>query len=105
MRIFLILLLCFPIISEAQPIFECPEFPTEPISSATYREWSVELEYSTSKRDITIAVYSIEAVDEKRYTLFVKYYVGTSFHVSLGPYFYDISFESEDDTSLSWVLQ
>lgn len=60
------------------------------------RDWSLELEYSTSKRDITIAGYSIEDVDEKRYTFFAKYYVGTSFHVSLGPYVYDISFEDKE---------
>jgi hypothetical protein len=128
MRIFLLILLFLPLLSSAQenppPIFECPECPTEQISSATYRnksfgtilggyqisntwvpdkitgsytqifnrDWSLEVEYASSKKDITIAGYSLSQADEKRYTLFVKYYVGTSFHVSLGPYFYDISF-------------
>lgn len=56
------------------------------------RDWSLEFEYASSKRDITIAGYKVLDLDEKRYTLLVKYYIGTSFHLSLGPYIYDIAF-------------
>jgi hypothetical protein len=55
------------------------------------RDWSIELEYSTSKRNVKLFGSELGEMREDRYTLFGKYYVGNSFHVSGGPFMYDIS--------------
>lgn len=48
--------------------------------------WSLEVEYATSKRDMKIVGYEIGNMREDRITFFTKYYIGNSFHVSFGPY-------------------
>lgn len=49
------------------------------------RDWSLEFEYATSERNVTIAGTDLGKMEEQRYTLFAKYYVGNSFYVSFGP--------------------
>lgn len=49
------------------------------------REWSLEFEYATSERNVTLAGTDLGEMKEERYTLFAKYYIGNSFHVSFGP--------------------
>jgi hypothetical protein len=60
------------------------------------KSWGVELEYATSKRDVDIVGIDLGELKEDRYTLFAKYFVGNSFHVSIGPYMYDIEMETDD---------
>lgn len=50
------------------------------------RDWSMEFEYATSERNVTLAGIDLGEMKEDRYTLLGKYYVGNSFHVSFGGY-------------------
>jgi hypothetical protein len=60
------------------------------------RDFSLELEYATSKRDVQIAGFDAGELKEERYTFLVKYYVGTSFHIGLGPYIAKLSLQLDD---------
>jgi hypothetical protein len=58
--------------------------------------WSLELEYATSKREVEIVGVELGSIREQRYTFFVKYYVGNSFHVSVGPYRSQLTIETSE---------
>jgi hypothetical protein len=60
------------------------------------RSFSLELEYAGSERQLDIAGIDVGTLNEKRYSVMLKYYIGKSFHVSLGPYANDIAFELSD---------
>lgn len=55
------------------------------------REWSIEFEYATSERNVTLASVDLGSMREDRYTLLGKYYVGNSFHVSFGGYLSELT--------------
>jgi hypothetical protein len=60
------------------------------------RSFSAELEYATSQRNISIAGVDVGLLKESRYTFLFKYYIGNTFHVSLGPYVSDLSFDLDN---------
>lgn len=57
------------------------------------RAWSLEFEYATSERNVTIAGTDLGSMKEDRYTFFAKYYIGNSFHVSFGPMLSEITID------------
>jgi hypothetical protein len=60
------------------------------------RRFSLELEYAISKRDVDIVGFDIGELEEDRYTFFLKYYIGNSFNLSLGPYISQLSLTLDD---------
>lgn len=59
------------------------------------KHWSMEFEYATSGRDLEIVGVDLGDINEDRYTLLLKYYIGNSFHVSAGPYMYNIKIKTK----------
>lgn len=55
------------------------------------RQWSIEGEYATSQKDITLVGINLGMMKEDRYSLLAKYYIGNSFHVSFGGYMSEIN--------------
>lgn len=60
------------------------------------RNFSLEFEYAGSKRDIEIVGLDIGELDEKRYSLFLKYYLSKTFYINVGPYLSDLTFDLSD---------
>jgi hypothetical protein len=63
------------------------------------RDFSLELEYATSKKDIKVAGFDAGTLKEERYTFLVKYYIGASFHIGLGPYISELSLELDENVT------
>ncbi|MFL5786329.1 MAG: hypothetical protein ACJ76H_17050 [Bacteriovoracaceae bacterium] len=63
------------------------------------RDWSIELEYGTAKRNVTLFGHDLGELSEQRYSLMGKYYVGNSFYTGFGPYMYDLSMKTENTVS------
>lgn len=61
------------------------------------RDFSLELEYASSEREVDIAGVELGVMSENRYTLLLKYYVGPSFALSVGPYINEIAFKLGDN--------
>lgn len=50
------------------------------------RDWGLELEYATSKFSLDIAGINLGRIEEDRYSLLGKYFVGNSFYFNFGGY-------------------
>lgn len=61
------------------------------------RNFSLELEFATSERNIDILGRDIGTLTEERWALLLKYYVGTSFYINLGPYINELTLDIGDD--------